>query len=90
MVQLLNCLIFIQAQVPIQKGTELTIRYIHMLQGHLKRRRQISEVWFFDCSCIRCCDPTENGSLASAVICPKCKAGVILPIDSLDIHSMWR
>jgi len=80
----------LQAQVPIPKGTELTIRYTHMLQGHLKRRKQISEVWFFDCSCIRCCDPTENGSLASAVTCPGCETGVILPIDSLDIHSMWR
>ena len=31
----------LQAQVAIPAGTELTIRYTHMLQPHLRRRAQI-------------------------------------------------
>jgi len=80
----------LQAQVPIPEGTELSIRYTHVLQGHLKRRKQISDAWFFSCSCVRCSDPTELGSFASAVICPHCQDGKILPLDSLSYHSMWR
>lgn len=80
----------LQAQVAIKKGTELTIRYTHMLQGHLKRRRQIEDVWFFSCSCPRCCDPSESGSLASAVFCPACRNGLMLPTSSLDLASEWE
>jgi len=80
----------LQAQVPIPEGTELTIRYTHVLQGHLKRRKQISDAWFFSCSCIRCSDPSELGSYASAVTCPLCKEGRLLTMNSLDPESVWK
>ena len=83
-------LLVLQAQVAIPTGAELTIRYTHVLQGHLKRRKQISDAWFFSCGCIRCADPTEFGSFASAVTCPECKQGKCLPRDSLDSETKWR
>ncbi|XP_023321991.1 protein msta [Eurytemora carolleeae] len=74
----------LQAQDFIAKGTELCIRYTHLLQTSLKRRTQIKNSWYFDCTCARCTDPTEFGTLASSVYCPLCRVGLMLPQNSLQ------
>ena len=45
--------------------------------------------WFFDCECPRCLDPTELGSLMSAVKCSDCESGNLLPIDPKNLESDW-
>ena len=37
----------------------------------------------------RCQDPTELGSFMSALKCPDCESGYLLPIDSMDQESQW-
>ena len=37
----------------------------------------------------RCQDPTELGSFMSALKCPDCESGYLLPIDSMDPESQW-
>jgi len=49
----------------------------------------LSSYWFFDCECPRCLDPTEMGSLMSAVKCSDCESGNLLPIDPKDLDSDW-
>ena len=46
--------------------------------------------WSFDCCCPRCSDPTEFGTLVSAVICDKCKFGNCLPVSSVSQNSPWK
>lgn len=38
----------------------------------------------FECDCLRCSDPTECSTFMSALRCPKCPIGVMLPIQPLD------
>lgn len=57
-------------------------------QGTLKRREHIKHSKFFECSCGRCCDPTELGTYASAFRCPKC-GGRVLPRAPLDGAAPW-
>ena len=41
--------------------------------GSISRRRILRAQWFFDCFCARCNDPTEGGTDANAIACPKCR-----------------
>lgn len=59
----------VRAQVPIPRGQEVTIQYISFMYGHLRRRCDIRDCWFFECQCRRCRDPTEMGSRMSAHRC---------------------
>ena len=60
------------------------------MYGHLKRKRTIRNLWFFNCACSRCQDPCENNSFLSAVKCPECKNGYVLPINPMDIDLEWH
>lgn len=44
------------------------------------------QFWFS----IRCSDPTELGSFASAILCSACKEGWITTLDPLDMNSSWQ
>ena len=50
----------------------------------MRRRTDIKKYWFFDCACPRCSDPTELGTFMSAIRCNACRAGYLLPENSLD------
>lgn len=80
----------IMATVPINKGDAITLSYAYLLQGTLKRRDHLQEGKFFWCSCGRCKDPTEYGTFTSALRCPKCQSGNILPIDPLNQAASWQ
>ena len=60
----------IRAQREIKKGEELTIQYQSLFTGSRKRREMFRRVWYFDCECRRCQDPSELGSYLNAFICP--------------------
>ena len=59
------------------------------LLGTHKRRRRLKAEWYFECSCSRCVDPTECGTMVSAIICEACEEGFLLPRDPLDCYSDW-
>lgn len=80
----------IMATVPIKEGEAITLSYSYLLQGTLKRREHLQEGKFFWCSCDRCRDPTEYQTFTSALRCPKCQNGMILPIDPLTQEASWH
>ena len=80
---------YVRARVNIKAGQELTVQYLSALWGNLKRRRQIKEEWYFDCTCKRCSDRTECGTNISAIKCFECFIGNLLPRDSLEYSSAW-
>ena len=46
----------------------------------------IRKNWYFDCSCMRCSDPTELGTLVSGVVCDQCTDHCTL-LPGLDNYS---
>jgi len=79
----------VEAKQDIQEGEEITVQYYSSLLGTHKRRRRLKAEWYFDCSCCRCVDPTECGTMVSAVMCEACEEGFLLPRDPLDCYSDW-
>ena len=74
-----------RAVVDIQKGCELTTNYLHYHyhnHGLSYRAPELSQFWHFTCSCRRCRDPSEFGSLVDAVLCEDCEAGPCLPLNN--------
>lgn len=70
----------LEAKMDIAKGEEITISYISILQGRVKRRKKLREKWFFNCTCKRCLDPTEFGSHVSSLKCSSCTSdGLVIP-----------
>ncbi|XP_066992449.2 SET domain-containing protein SmydA-8 isoform X1 [Anabrus simplex] len=82
--------ITIRASRDINKGRPITLSYAYTLQGTLKRREHLKESKFFDCCCRRCSDPTELGTYAGALKCPKCQPGYVLSTAPLDNSAVWR
>lgn len=80
----------IMATVTINKGDPITLSYAYLLQGTLKRREHLKEGKFFWCQCERCKDPTEYGTFTSALRCPKCQSGCILPLEPLNQDASWQ
>ncbi|KAE8741891.1 hypothetical protein FOCC_FOCC012543, partial [Frankliniella occidentalis] len=80
----------LRASVPIPKGHAITLSYAYTIQGTLKRREHLKESKFFDCCCSRCSDPTELGSMCSALVCPRCGRPSVLPTDPLQADAPWR
>nr|CAD7575036.1 unnamed protein product [Timema californicum] len=80
----------IRAAVPIVKGTEITNSYTALLWGTPARRHQLYTTKHFLCTCPRCEDPQEKGSLLSALrCCTSDCTGCILPEDPLNSESPW-
>ena len=65
------------------------MQYYTSYLGTHKRRRRLKSEWYFDCHCERCTDPTELGTMVSAVLCEACEEGYLLPKDPLDAYSEW-
>ncbi|XP_034250401.1 SET domain-containing protein SmydA-8 isoform X2 [Thrips palmi] len=80
----------VRASVDIPKGSLITLSYAYTIQGTLKRREHLKESKFFDCCCPRCSDPTELGTMCSALVCPRCGRPAVLPVDPLKADSPWR
>ena len=62
-------------------------------KGTFERRKEMENMWCFQCSCILCRDPTEANTMFSALKCPVCEGeseGCLLPMDPLNPGSTWR
>ena len=61
------------------------------LDGFFLRNKRFMEDKWFECQCVRCLDPTELGTFASAILCPLSScSGNCLPVDCLSYTSVWR
>ena len=68
------------AQKHIKAGEEICITYTSLLTYFPSKQEKLENIWYFTCSCERCCDPSELGSFTSSVCCPGCpKKGYLLP-----------
>ena len=74
----------VRAATKIAKGCEITTTYTLTLAGTLYRRRHLLDSKYFQCTCLRCSDPTELGSQFSTILCQQCKKGYVTSIDSLN------
>jgi len=82
-------LVRVYARRNIEEGEELTVQYYSSLLGTHKRRRRLRSEWYFNCQCQRCQDPTELGTMVSAVACEVCETGHLLPRNPLDELGDW-
>ena len=59
--------------------------------GTIDRRAVLRQSKVFECDCCRCSDPTECSTYLSAVRCPNCPIGVVLPVHPLEEEETeWR
>ena len=77
------------ATVHISTGDQILTSYKNPLLGSVSRRCHFPRIWYFDCECRRCCDPTELGSHLSSLKCEECEAGVLLPSHPEQYHTPW-
>jgi len=61
--------IVFRAKRRIQRGEELSIRYITFLQCKEDIQERLGKEWMFACSCHRCQDPTEMKTYYSSLQC---------------------
>ncbi|KAI4502960.1 hypothetical protein M0802_002004 [Mischocyttarus mexicanus] len=82
--------LYVIAVRPISAGEEITMTYIDLFWDTILRRQVLSVTKHFFCRCKRCSDPTECGSLLSALYCAAdyC-SGILLPSDPLNNESVW-
>ncbi|XP_015607741.1 protein msta-like [Cephus cinctus] len=82
--------LFVSAARPIDQGEELTMTYTELLWDTTIRRQLLVETKHFLCSCQRCSDPLEFGSLLGALKCANQEcSGILLPDDSLNMTTAW-
>lgn len=79
----------VRASVDIPENYPITLSYAYTLENTIRRREHLLENKFFECYCRRCSDPTELNTFVSALLCPKCKTGCVLPNDPLNFDSSW-
>ena len=86
--------IIVKTSVPIKKGELITPTYSDLWNslGTYHRLSAMFERSHFICKCQRCVDPTELGTFISAIKCPKCCRGNILPSKPVDLsdRAVWR
>ena len=61
------------AAVDIKKDEEIFTSYLKVTASTTARHKNLKEFWYFECSCQRCLDPSENESYVGAILCSKCK-----------------
>uniref|UniRef100_A0A1I8NZ76 SET domain-containing protein n=1 Tax=Stomoxys calcitrans TaxID=35570 RepID=A0A1I8NZ76_STOCA len=74
----------------VRKDETITLSYAYTLQGTLKRREFMQAGKLFWCCCKRCSDPYELGTDCSAIVCAKCKTGLIRSINPLEQEGEWK
>jgi len=88
--------VVIRAAVPIKKGDHISINYSDPVWGTVNRQLHLGETKYFLCSCPRCADPTELGTMFSSIRCPQCTAeqdGYLVstnPTAGPDTDTDWR
>ncbi|CAG0883805.1 unnamed protein product [Darwinula stevensoni] len=70
--------LYLKAVVDVPKGTPLSISYTDQMWGTVNRQYHLMESKYFTCTCSRCSDPRELGTMFSAVRCNRCRKGYLL------------
>jgi len=78
----------VRAQRLIHAGEEITTRYVIPMMGQPARSNYIWNNWGFICSCERCSDPTELGTMYGGVRC--CDEGYFLPAKLCKPGDRWQ
>ena len=79
----------LRAKREILEGEEISIHYVPVSLGQPQRAVSLSTVWFFECACARCSDPSEFGTYVSALKCGECHEGLLLP-ENPRPGAAWR
>ena len=78
----------------IKKGDIISVTYTQTLWGTLARRAHLKQSKCFDCTCLRCSDPTELGTYLGAINCFQCKKkgkdSKIISTNPLDTSANWK
>ncbi|XP_023325963.1 histone-lysine N-methyltransferase ASHR1 [Eurytemora carolleeae] len=80
----------VRASRNIEEGEDITHTYVDPLDPVLIRQELLNLGKFFHCQCPRCSDPTELKTYSSAMVCPKCKKGYLLPSDVTSTSADWK
>ena len=84
--------IVVRAAVPIKIGAKICLNHTpEPFWNTWTRRLFLSRSRFFDCPYELCKDPTEFGTFACGIYCPKCidQQGILLPENPLDARCDW-
>ena len=73
--------VYARAAVPIKKGEPLFFSYLPPADPLWRRQSDLSNLYYFQCSCKRCTDHTELGSYFSCPLCPNCSGGFLEPYE---------
>ncbi|XP_023290628.1 protein msta [Orussus abietinus] len=85
-----NQKMYVSAAIPIREGEELTMIYSDVLWDTMLRRQYLAKTKHFHCTCSRCSDRTEYGTLLGALKCAGLQCdGILLPNDPLDFNTSW-
>ncbi|XP_011500086.1 PREDICTED: protein msta, isoform A [Ceratosolen solmsi marchali] len=72
--------IIIRAATTIEKDDHISICYTDPLWGTVNRRHHLLRTKFFECTCLRCSDPSEFGTMFNAIKCTNGNcSGYMLP-----------
>lgn len=77
------------ASIKIPKGEVVSHAYVDLMLGTPERRRLLRNLFYFDCTCARCSDPTEMNTFFSVLKCPQCTIGYLLMANPLEYKSDW-
>lgn len=80
----------VRAVLEIRKGQEITKTYCTSLETTQLRQEKLKKGWYFTCTCLRCSDPLECLSFTSAVVCLKCREGLVLSTDPINSEAPWK
>ena len=80
----------LRAAIDIKKDQHISISYTDSLWPTVERRNHLMITKYFECICLRCCDPKELNTYLSAIKCMKCAVGYLLPEDPLESSSDWK
>lgn len=85
-----NFLMTVQASKEILSGEEILTSYVQLLWGTFHRRAFLAKTKNFLCKCLRCSDPTENGTFISAIPCvdENC-VGKMISKNSISLIAPW-
>jgi len=75
------------AQSTIREGEQIWTRYTTPQLGSYQRVADLKKTWHFTCTCPRCLDPTELGSMMSAVRCSACSPTKAMATNSTSSSS---
>lgn len=85
-----NIFFHLEISVDIPKGSVINVTYTQALENTMERREHLKQAKCFDCSCMRCTDPTELETYFGAINCSRCKTGKITSTNSLNAEAVWR